>query len=75
VSTIAFTVLNPMIIIANQYGGRTGLPVVYGALLAAGVFGSLIAKPFSMVLRFFPRWSPARSSPSSACRSSAPTSA
>jgi len=54
VSTIAFTVLNPMIIIANQYGGRTGLPVVYGALLAAGVFGLLIAKPFSMVLRFFP---------------------
>jgi uracil-xanthine permease len=54
VAGATFTVLNPMIIIANQYGGRTGLPVVYGALLAAGVFGLLIAKPFSMVLRFFP---------------------
>ena len=49
-----FTVLNPMIIIANQYGGRNGLPYVYGALLVSGIFGLLIAKPFSMVLRFFP---------------------
>jgi uric acid transporter len=27
---------------------------VYGALLCAGVFGLLIAKPFSMLVRFFP---------------------
>ena len=63
VAGATFTVLNPMIIIANSYGGRSGLPVVYGALLISGVFGLIIAKPFSMVLRFFPRWSPARSSP------------
>src|SRR6201996_5213689 len=49
-----FSVLTPMIIIADQYGGRAGLPVVYGALLISGVFGLLIAKPFSMILRFFP---------------------
>ena len=54
VAGATFTVLNPMIIIANQYGGRSGLPVVYGALLISGIFGLLIAKPFSMVLRFFP---------------------
>ena len=54
VAGATFTVLNPMIIIANQYGGRTGLPYVYGALICSGVFGLLIAKPFSMVLRFFP---------------------
>lgn len=54
VAGATFTVLNPMIIIANQYGGRNGLPYVYGALLCSGVFGLLIAKPFSMVLRFFP---------------------
>ncbi|HEY2203836.1 MAG TPA: solute carrier family 23 protein [Pseudonocardia sp.] len=54
VAGATFTVLNPMIIIANQYGGRAGLPYVYGALLISGVFGLLIAKPFSMVLRFFP---------------------
>ena len=54
VAGATFTVLNPMIIIANSYGGRAGMPYVYGALLVSGVFGLLIAKPFSMVLRFFP---------------------
>ena len=54
VAGATFTVLNPMIIIANSYGGRSGLPYVYGALICSGVFGLIIAKPFSMVLRFFP---------------------
>ncbi len=54
VAGATFTVLNPMIIIANQYGGRDGMPYVYGALIISGVFGLVIAKPFSMVLRFFP---------------------
>ncbi len=39
-----------MIIIAEKYG----LQAVYGAMLAAGVFGLNIAKPFSMLIRFFP---------------------
>lgn len=50
VAGATFTVVNPMIIVAQTYG----LPAVYGALLVSGVFGLLIAKPFSMVLRFFP---------------------
>lgn len=54
VAGATFTVLNPMIIIANEYGGRTGLPYVYGAMLVSGVFGLIIAKPFSMIIRFFP---------------------
>jgi xanthine/uracil permease len=54
VAGATFTVLNPMIIIANQYGGRAGLPYVHGALIISGIFGLLVAKPFSMVLRFFP---------------------
>jgi NCS2 family nucleobase:cation symporter-2 len=54
VAGATFTVLNPMIIIANQYGGRAGLPYVYGAMMISGIFGLIIAKPFSMVLRFFP---------------------
>jgi uric acid transporter len=54
VAGATFTVLNPMIIIANSYGGRAGLPYVYGAMIVSGVFGLVIAKPFSMVLRFFP---------------------
>ena len=54
VAGATFTVLNPMIIIANQYGGRAGLPYVYGALIVSGIFGLLLAKPFASVLRFFP---------------------
>src|SRR6201995_2370844 len=50
VAGATFTVLSPMIIIAQQYG----LAAVYGAMLCSGVFGLLIAKPFSMMIRFFP---------------------
>ncbi|MGH8959996.1 MAG: nucleobase:cation symporter-2 family protein [Jatrophihabitantaceae bacterium] len=54
VAGATFTVLNPMIIIASQYGGRDGLPYVYGAMLVSGIFGLVIAKPFALVVRFFP---------------------
>jgi NCS2 family nucleobase:cation symporter-2 len=54
VAGATFTVLNPMIIIASQNGGAAGLPVVYGAMLVAGVFGLIIAKPFALLVRFFP---------------------
>jgi xanthine permease len=54
VAGATFTVLNPMIIIANQYGGVKGLPYVYGAMMVSGVLGVLLAKPFSMIIRFFP---------------------
>ncbi|MEO7373959.1 MAG: nucleobase:cation symporter-2 family protein [Terrimesophilobacter sp.] len=50
VTGATFTVLTPMIIIAQQYG----LQAVYGAMIVSGVFGVLIAKPFSMMIRFFP---------------------
>lgn len=50
VTGATFTVLTPMIIIAQKYG----LQAVYGAMIVSGVFGLLIAKPFSMVVRFFP---------------------
>ncbi len=46
VAGATFTVLSPMIIIAQKYG----LPAVYGAMLCSGVFGLLIAKPFSMLI-------------------------
>src|SRR4051794_12086784 len=54
VAGATFTVLNPMIIIATQYGGRAGFPYVSGAMLIPGVFGLIIPKPFSMIVRFFP---------------------
>ncbi len=47
-----FTVLNPMLIIGGN--AHLGLPAVYGALLVSGVFGLIIAKPFSLMVRFFP---------------------
>ena len=46
VAGATFTVLSPMIVIAQRYG----LPAVYGAMLCSGVFGLLIAKPFSMMV-------------------------
>jgi NCS2 family nucleobase:cation symporter-2 len=50
VAGATFTVLSPMITIASQYGLRS----VYGAMMISGIFGLLVAKPFSMILRFFP---------------------
>lgn len=46
----AFTAVTPMILIAGEYG----LQAVYGSMLAAGVFGLLIAYPFAKAVRFFP---------------------
>ncbi|GAA2822812.1 nucleobase:cation symporter-2 family protein [Kitasatospora paracochleata] len=50
VAGATFTVVSPMITIAAKHG----LPTVYGAMLVSGVFGLLIAKPFSKLIRFFP---------------------
>jgi xanthine permease len=50
VAGATFTVVNPMITIAAQYG----MTAVYGAMIASGVFGLLIAKPFAKMIRFFP---------------------
>ena len=54
VAGATFTVLNPMIIIAEQYGGRAACPPSTAPCSSPGVFGLLIAKPFSMLVRFFP---------------------
>ncbi|MFD8498941.1 nucleobase:cation symporter-2 family protein [Amycolatopsis sp. NPDC059657] len=50
VAGATFSVVNPMIMIGAQYG----MPAVYGAMLASGVFGLLIARPFAKLVRFFP---------------------
>jgi xanthine permease len=50
VAGATFTVLSPMIVVAQKYG----LPAVYGAMLCSGLFGLIIAKPFSLMVRFFP---------------------
>ncbi|RKN44026.1 nucleobase:cation symporter-2 family protein [Streptomyces hoynatensis] len=50
VAGASFTAVTPMITIHGEYG----LPAVYGAMLAAGVFGMLMAWPFARLVRFFP---------------------
>nr|WP_246461026.1 nucleobase:cation symporter-2 family protein [Nocardia transvalensis] len=50
VAGASFTAVNPMILIGQEYG----LSAVYGAMIAAGIFGLLVAVPFSRLLRFFP---------------------
>ncbi|MDT7727097.1 MAG: uric acid transporter [Actinomycetota bacterium] len=50
VAGATFSVVNPMIMIGAQYG----MQAVYGAMIASGVFGLLIAKPFAKMIRFFP---------------------
>lgn len=57
-SGATFSVLTPMIVIALQFQveGKpgSGLPVVYGAFLVAGVLGIAVAGLFSRLIRFFP---------------------
>jgi len=50
VAGATFSAVTPMILIGSKYG----LPAMYGAMICSGVFGLLIAKPFSKVLKFFP---------------------
>ncbi|MFJ9852939.1 nucleobase:cation symporter-2 family protein [Streptomyces sp. NPDC101150] len=46
----SFVCVTPMIMIARQYG----MPAVYGSMMAAGLFGLLLAVPFARALRLFP---------------------
>ncbi|MEV6123333.1 MULTISPECIES: nucleobase:cation symporter-2 family protein [unclassified Streptomyces] len=50
VAGASFTFLTPMMLIGSEYG----MPTMYGSMIAAGVFGIVLARPFSKVLRFFP---------------------
>jgi NCS2 family nucleobase:cation symporter-2 len=50
VAGATFTAVTPMILIAGQYG----MQAVYGSMLAAGVFGLLVAVPFARAIRLFP---------------------
>lgn len=50
VAGASFTAVTPMILIGKQYG----LSAVYGAMIAAGVFGILVAVPFAKIAKFFP---------------------
>ncbi|WP_299540163.1 nucleobase:cation symporter-2 family protein [uncultured Streptomyces sp.] len=50
VTGATFAGVTPMILIAGEYG----MQAVYGSMLAAGLFGLLMAIPFAKLVRFFP---------------------
>jgi xanthine permease len=50
VTGATFAAVTPMILIGQNFG----LPGVYGSMIASGIFGVLIAVPFSSIIRFFP---------------------
>lgn len=50
VAGATFSAVTPMILIAGKYG----IQAVYGSMLAAGLFGLLVAVPFARAVRFFP---------------------
>jgi NCS2 family nucleobase:cation symporter-2 len=50
VTGATFTAVTPMILIGQNFG----LPGVYGSMIVSGIFGLLIAVPFSKIIRFFP---------------------
>jgi xanthine permease len=50
VTGATFAAVTPMILIGQNFG----LPGIYGSMIVSGVFGMLIAVPFSKIIRFFP---------------------
>jgi NCS2 family nucleobase:cation symporter-2 len=48
---VTFACVGPIIALANAH---LGLPAIYGAVIASGIFGIAIAPLFSRLLRFFP---------------------
>lgn len=59
----SFAAVGSMVVMAGMPG--VGLQGIFGATIAAGLFGLVLAPFMSRIVRFFPRWSPARSSPPS----------
>ena len=52
---VTFTAVSPMIAIGLAAGGgTTGLVVIYGAVIVAGLFTFFVAPFFSRLIRFFP---------------------
>lgn len=54
VNGVSFAGVAPMLAIAKAEGPADALPVIYGAVMVAGVFGFLLAPWFCKLIRFFP---------------------
>jgi uric acid transporter len=50
VAGATFVSVTPMIAIGQHYS----LPVLYGAVIASGIVGLVLARPFAAIVRFFP---------------------
>ncbi|MGW6537891.1 nucleobase:cation symporter-2 family protein [Streptomyces sp. NPDC055051] len=54
VNGVSFAGVAPMLAIAKAEGPEDALPVIYGAVIVAGVFGFLLAPFFCKLIRYFP---------------------
>ncbi|UNO43745.1 purine permease [Streptomyces sp. MST-110588] len=54
VNGVSFAGVTPMVAIGTAHGPRDALPVIFGAVIVAGVLGFVLAPYFSRLLRFFP---------------------
>lgn len=54
VNGVSFAGVTPMVAIGKAQGPDDALPVIFGAVIVAGVLGFLLAPYFSKLVRFFP---------------------
>ncbi|MFK0295512.1 nucleobase:cation symporter-2 family protein [Streptomyces sp. NPDC090442] len=54
VNGVSFAGVTPMVAIAKEHNPHDALPVIFGAVIVAGVLGFLLAPYFSKLVRFFP---------------------
>ncbi|WP_344461572.1 nucleobase:cation symporter-2 family protein [Kitasatospora kazusensis] len=54
VNGVSFAGVAPMLAIAKEHGPKNALPVIFGAVIVAGVLCFLAAPYFSKLIRFFP---------------------
>ncbi|MGW1839752.1 nucleobase:cation symporter-2 family protein [Streptomyces sp. NPDC002067] len=54
VNGVSFAGVTPMVAIGKAQGPEHALPVIFGAVIVAGVLGFLLAPYFSKLVRFFP---------------------
>ncbi|MFE6738514.1 nucleobase:cation symporter-2 family protein [Streptomyces tubercidicus] len=54
VNGVSFAGVTPMVAIGKAHGPDDALPVIFGAVIVAGVLGFFVAPYFSKLVRFFP---------------------
>ncbi|WP_371478342.1 nucleobase:cation symporter-2 family protein [Kitasatospora sp. NBC_00315] len=54
VNGVSFAGVAPMLAIANEHGPKNALPVIFGAVIVAGILCFLAAPYFCKLIRFFP---------------------